>query len=117
METCGFTELAKCFVGKNRKGLAACCRGCWPIFLKQLKIFDYKLIIILGVETLHIFNELAKIRLETGVVAKVAIDNQIYTVLPIYHPSPINPHGQRKNELIFESSEVARLFHPSSGSD
>ena len=111
VETCGFTELAKCFVGKNRKDLAACCWGCWPIFLKQLKASDYKLIIILGVETSHIFNELAKTSLETGIVAKAVIDNQIYAILPIYHPSPINPHGQRKNKLIFESLEGAKLFH------
>ncbi|OGM18850.1 hypothetical protein A2686_02310 [Candidatus Woesebacteria bacterium RIFCSPHIGHO2_01_FULL_38_10] len=59
VEICGFTELAKCFIGKNRKILSSCSKGCWPIFLKQLKSVNYKLIILLGVQTLKIFNKLS----------------------------------------------------------
>ena len=111
VETCGFTELVKCFVGKNRKILASCSQGCWSIFLKQLKSAKYRLIIILGVETMRIFNELTKTNLQTGIISKIVVDNQKYTILPIYHPSPINPHGQRKNKFIFKSQELAKLFH------
>lgn len=103
VEICGFTELAKCFVGKNRKALDKCSLGCWPIFLKQLESIDYKLIIILGVKTLEIFNMLNKTELKTGVLTKTKINGKNYAVLGIYHPSPINPQGQRKNQAIFES--------------
>lgn len=106
VEACGFTELAKCFVGKDRKRLAECSLGCWPIFLQQLKSANYKLIVVLGVETLRIFNSLAGTDLKTGVVSEAILDNNKYSILPIYHPSPINPHGQRKNWLIFESLKV-----------
>ncbi len=103
IEKCGFTELAKCFVGKNRKILDKCSKGCWPIFLKQLKTIDYKLIIILGVKTLEIFNKLCGVELKTGTLSKVKIDSKYYFILPIYHPSPINPHNQKRNQIIFES--------------
>lgn len=103
VETCGFTELAKCFVGKDRKRLANCCRGCWPIFVKQIKLADYKLIIILGVKTLEIFNKINNSDLKTGILSKIEIEDNEYLILPIYHPSPINPHGQRKNRLIFDN--------------
>lgn len=113
VETCGFTELAKCFIGKDRKNLAACCRGCWPIFVKQIKMADYKLIIILGIKILEIFNKINNSDLKTGIMSRVKIDDKEYSVLPIYHPSPINPHGQRKNRLIFKSQEVVKQFCPS----
>jgi len=110
VEECGFTELAKCFVGKNRKVLDKCSAGCWPIFLKQLKTADYKMIIILGVKTLEIFNELCKSELKIGVITKTKIDNKSYSVLPIYHPSPVNPHGQKKNQIIFRSLGKNKLI-------
>ena len=112
VETCGFTELVKCFVGKERKKLFECGRGCWPILLKQLKSAEYKLIIVLGVETLRIFNELAMTHLVMGTISEASINNHKYAVLPIYHPSPINPHGQRKNRLIFEpvKEEINQLI-------
>ncbi|KKR56141.1 MAG: hypothetical protein UT93_C0004G0019 [Candidatus Woesebacteria bacterium GW2011_GWF1_40_24] len=103
VETCGFTELAKCFVGKNRKALERCSLGCWPVFLKQLESIDYKLIIILGVKTLEIFNKLNKTELKTGTLSKTKVNGKDYAILGIYHPSPINPQGQKRNKIIFES--------------
>lgn len=103
VETCGFTELAKCYVGKDRKILEKCCLGCWPIFVKQLESVDYKLIIILGVKTLEVFNKLCNTELKTGTISNVVINKKKYSILGIYHPSPINPHGQAKNQKIFES--------------
>ena len=101
VETCGFTELAKCFVGKNRKALFICSKGCWSIFLKQLRSEDYKLIILLGVQTLTIFNKLANLNLEIGKLQSSQFNGKTYNFLPIYHPSPINPYSFRKNKVIF----------------
>lgn len=103
VEKCGFTELAKCFVGKNRKLLEKCSKSCWPIFLKQLKSADYKTIIILGARTLEIFNRLCKTEIKIGIISKAKIGNKYYFVLAIYHPSPINPYGQKRNQTIFNS--------------
>ena len=77
--------------------------GCWPVFLKQLESIDYKLIIILGVKTLEIFNKLNKTELKTGTLSKTKVNGKDYAILGIYHPSPINPQGQKRNKIIFES--------------
>jgi uracil-DNA glycosylase family 4 len=103
VEKCGFTELAKCFVGKNRNSLFSCSKGCWPIFVKQLESVNYQLIIILGVATLNIFNRLSGLHLKTGQLSDAKINGKKYAVLPIYHPSPINPYSRKKNTLIIKS--------------
>lgn len=102
VEKCGFTELAKCYVGKDRKRLEKCCLGCWQIFVKQLESVNYKVIIILGVETLRIFNKLNNSNLKVGELTKSDVNGKEYWILPIFHPSPINPHGRKKNHTIFE---------------
>jgi len=111
VETCGFTELAKCYVGKNRKILSSCSEGCWPIFLKQLTTEDYKLIILLGVQTLKIFNQLSSLNLEIGKLSKATLDGIKYSFLPIYHPSPRNPYSFNKNQLIFGKQDIIQLFN------
>lgn len=103
VETCGFTELAKCIIGKNRHKLKNCSQKTWPIFTRQLSLLPIKLIILLGVKTTEIFNKLAKTELSIGQISKIVIDNNKYVILPIYHPSPINPHGRKKNQAIFGS--------------
>jgi uracil-DNA glycosylase family 4 len=97
LEECGFTELAKCYIGKNRKSLKECSRKCWPCLMEQTEINDPKVIIILGKTTSDIFSELAKSDLKMGIINKVKLNEKDHLVLPIYHPSPINPHGRRKN--------------------
>jgi uracil-DNA glycosylase family 4 len=101
VEKCGFTELSKCFIGKNRKSLNKCCQLCWPIFIKQLESVNCKLIFILGVKTLEIFNRLCNTTVNTGDLTKIYINGKSYFILPIYHPSPINPYSQKINEKIF----------------
>jgi len=110
VETCGFTELAKCFVGKNRKALFNCSKGCWSIFLKQLGFEDYELIILLGVQTLTVFNKLSNLNLKIGRLSKAILNDKEYYLLPIYHPSPINPYGFKRNHLIFEKQDIKQLL-------
>jgi len=111
VDTCGFTELVKCFVGKNRKILFNCSEGCWSIFLKQLGSEDYKLLILLGMQTLKIFNKLSNLTLEIGGLSKAVLDSKEYSFLPIYHPSPINPYSLKRNQLIFEKIEMKQLLY------
>lgn len=105
VEMCAFTELVKCFVGKDRKLLVSCGEKYWTVFLGQLDSGGYNLVILLGVKTLKIFNKLQGSALETGQLSEIAIGNRSYNILPIYHPSPINPFNHRKNQQIFKDLE------------
>lgn len=98
---CGFTELAKCHVGKDRKLLLSCSRKCWPIFIKQTDLVNSELILLLGIKTLEVFNKISGNTLQVGEIDKVKLGRNNFLILPIYHPSPINPHGKRKNQSIF----------------
>lgn len=101
VKKCGFTELSKCFVGKNRKILGECCRKCWPIFIRQLSLGDYELIITMGVVTADIFGEMIDRELKMGEMEEVEISGKRRKVMPIFHPSPANPWGREKNKKIF----------------
>jgi uracil-DNA glycosylase family 4 len=101
VEICGFTELAKCFVAE-RTELSSCSKKCWPIFLKQIKRKDYKLLIILGVKTTSIFSKLTEKELVVGKITNLKLSGDDYKILPIFHPSPINPTGHKKNTALFK---------------
>lgn len=102
--TCAFTELVKCYVGKNKKLLDECGRKCWPIFKKQLKTYKFRLLITLGVKTLGILNRQLGTQVKIGKLSEIKIEGGAYIVLPIYHPSPANPYNQINNQHIFEKS-------------
>jgi uracil-DNA glycosylase family 4 len=102
VETSGFTELSKCFVSK-RTELETCSTKCWPIFLKQIKPEDYTLLIILGVHTTHILSKILTRTLVVGEMVDLELGGKIYKILPIFHPSPINPTGHSKNKNIFKN--------------
>lgn len=106
VKKCGFTELVKCYVGKNKNKLRICGKDCWPIFLKQLNSVEYKMIIILGVGTLKIFNDLSGLQLEIGNLSKAKLGNKEYVFFPIYHPSPINANNHKKNLQIFDMRKI-----------
>lgn len=112
VETCGFTELVKCFVGKNRHQLGSCAKATWPIFIRQLAKFHPKLVIILGVKTTQILNRLVNGNLRPGTIEEMNLDGNSYRILPLYHPSPINPTGHQKNRQIFAtlSKKLASLI-------
>jgi uracil-DNA glycosylase len=100
VEVCGFTELSKCFVSK-RAELGTCSERCWPIFLKQVASQDYALLLILGVLTTRIFSKQIGTELAIGEIVDVTLEGKTYKVLPIFHPSPVNPTGHAKNIELF----------------
>jgi uracil-DNA glycosylase len=83
--------------------LSQCGEKCWPIFLKQLSFWDFKLIILLGVKTLEIFNKGANLQIKLGTISDQLLNNKRYKMLSIYHPSPIAPYNHKKNIEIFNS--------------
>lgn len=100
VENSGFTELIKCFVS-TRAELPKCGAKCWSLFLKQISSQDYKLLVILGVKTTEILNNLLGKELAIGEFTALNLESREYIVLPIYHPSPVNPTGHKKNLEIF----------------
>lgn len=102
VETSGFTELSKCFVSK-RTELESCGKKCFPIFLNQLRNKNYKLLIILGVQTTKILQKILNQDLPMGEIVDVQLGNKNYKVLPIFHPSPVNPTGHAKNLVLFKN--------------
>ena len=95
-------------MGKNRRQLQSCSQKCWPILLRQLSDAKYKLLIILGVETLRIFNLLAKTDLQIGKLDEATVGKDKYFIIALFHPSPINPTGMMKNKAIWEE-EVPKI--------
>ena len=102
VENSGFTELSKCFVSK-RTELESCGKKCWPIFLNQIKNEDYKLLIILGVQTTHILSKIIDRNLIVGEIVEIELEEKKYKIFPIFHPSPVNPTGHSKNKVLFKS--------------
>lgn len=111
VETSGFTELSKCFVAK-RSELESCSKKCWPIFLNQIEGKEYRLLIILGVLTTKILSKVIDRELIVGEIAEIDLHGKKHKVLPIFHPSPINPTGHAKNVAIFKKlkSEIGRIL-------
>jgi len=108
LENISFTEIAKCFVADNRKILHACASKTWLHFIEQLNYVKPKLIILLGQKTTEIFNFLADTSLEVGVIKEVKLSNQKYFVLPLYHPSPLNPRRVMNVDFIDKNKVLIR---------
>lgn len=98
-----FTECCKCII-EDRKQLEICSQNCKPFLLKQLKNIPCKIILTMGLHpTQALLNK--KIKRYSDYVGKeldFVIDNMKYILLPIYHPSPLNPKGYKMNVPIFE---------------
>ncbi|MDQ3236302.1 MAG: uracil-DNA glycosylase family protein [Actinomycetota bacterium] len=112
VEECGFTELVKCYVGKDRRLLRECGHRCWPVFKRQLEKRNFRFLLLLGAKTLEIFNREADTELRVGELTTVEVSDSRYSVLPIYHPSPINPNNHPNNCAIFNelSGELDALL-------
>ncbi|MEI6053886.1 MAG: uracil-DNA glycosylase family protein [Candidatus Saccharibacteria bacterium] len=108
LENISFTEIAKCFVADNRKILHACASKTWPHFIEQLNYMQPKLIVLLGQKTTEIFNLLASSSLAVGNIQEIELLGKKYTVLPIYHPSPLNPRRVQNVGFVDVNKEKIR---------
>lgn len=98
-----FTECCKCIID-NRKELGKCSNNCKPILYKQLESVPCDIILTMG---LHPTQALLGERIDrfadyVGKEFELNINNRIFTLIPIYHPSPLNPKGYKDNLPIFE---------------
>ncbi len=97
-----FTELCKCTIS-DRSKLHECAQNCLPILKKQLYNINCDIILTMGLHpTQAMLN--TKIKKFSDYVGKhfsISIDNKNFTLIPIYHPSPVNPKGYSGNLKIF----------------
>lgn len=99
VDECAFAELCQKVV-EERKMLRARAKKDWPEFLGHVHYSRCELIIILGVHTSDIFSELSEVSLTMGKIVNIKIEKWKYFILPLYHPSPINPKNATRNRLI-----------------
>ena len=98
-----FTECCKCII-EDRKQLEKCSMNCMPILVEQLSLIPCDIILTMGVHPTQAILQ-TKIKRFSDYVGKefeVFLGNKKYTLIPIYHPSPLNPKGYKENVPIFE---------------
>lgn len=98
-----FTECCKCII-EDRKSLEKCSKNCMPILIEQLKNIPCELILTMGVHPTQALLK-TKIKKFSDYVGKqfdIEFGNKKFKLIPIYHPSPLNPKGYKDNVPIFE---------------
>ena len=98
-----FTECCKCII-ENRKDLEKCSQNCMPILIQQLNTLPCNIIIAMG---MHPTQALLKTKIKkfadyVGKEFNIHLGTKQYTLIPIYHPSPLNPKGYKDNVSIFQ---------------
>ncbi len=97
-----FTECCKCII-EEKSNLDKCSANCMPILIKQLNNIPCKVILTMG---LHPTQALLKTKIKkysdfVGKEFNVVLGKKNFKLIPIYHPSPLNPKGYKNNVNIF----------------
>lgn len=98
-----FTECCKCII-KDRKNLEKCSNNCLPILIEQLNKTPCNLILTMGLHPTQAIMQ-TKIKKFADYVGKefdLTLGTKNYKLIPIYHPSPLNPKGYKDNLPIFD---------------
>lgn len=98
-----FTEACKCHI-PDRKLLKESSVNCLNFLKDQIFELDCKIVISLGEHPSRILIEEPFKRFGdvAGRIFKEQIGDNEILIIPIYHPSPINPKGYKLNVPIFE---------------
>ena len=98
-----FTECCKCII-EDRKNLERCSKNCMPILIEQLNSLPCNIILTMGMHpTQAIMNtKIDKFSSVVGKTFNITLGSKNYILIPIYHPSPLNPKGYKDNVPIFE---------------
>ena len=103
LEECAFTEIAKCYIGKNRKQLSNCGLACAEHLVMQIRRSNPSIILSLGVITRDVLENIFGTDLPMGELREISNGAKTYRFLSLYHPSPANPFGHAKNIAILMS--------------
>lgn len=98
-----FTECCKCVID-DRKTLPRCSANCLPILSRQLSDLPCDIIVTMGLAPTQVLlgRKVDKFADVVGRVFDIELNGRSYRLLPIYHPSPLNPKGYKNNVPIFE---------------
>ncbi len=98
-----FTECCKCII-ENRNNLEKCSANCMPILIEQLNLLPCDVIITMGLHPTQAIlqTKIKKFADYVGKEFEISLGNKKYKLIPIYHPSPLNPKGYKDNVAIFE---------------
>lgn len=98
-----FTECCKCII-EDRKVLPRCSANCLPILSRQLSDLPCDVIVTMGLAPTQVLlgYKVGKFADVVGRVFDIELNGRGYRLLPIYHPSPLNPKGYKDNVPIFE---------------
>lgn len=99
-----FTECCKCII-EDRSKLEKCSNNCMPILIEQLNNIPCNVILTMGLHPTQALLQ-TKIKKFADYVGKefnITLGAKTYKLIPIYHPSPLNPKGYKDNVPIFEN--------------
>lgn len=98
-----FTECCKCVI-TDRSKLEKCSKNCMPILAEQLNDIPCETILTMGVHPTQaiLHTKIKKFADYVGKEFDIFIGQKKYKLIPIYHPSPLNPKGYKENIPIFE---------------
>ena len=98
-----FTECCKCII-EDRKTLERCSENCMPILVEQLSELPCDIILTMGLHPTQAIlkTKIAKFADYVGKEFDITLGSRKYKLIPIYHPSPLNPKGFKDNVPIFE---------------
>ncbi len=98
-----FTEFCKCII-EDRKDLEKCSINCRSILIKQLNKLPCNIVLTMGLHPTQAILQ-TKIKKFADFVGKefdIQLGDRKYKIIPIYHPSPLNPKGYKDNVPIFD---------------
>lgn len=98
-----FTEACKCHI-PDRKLLKYASSNCLKYLEEQIKELKCKIVITLGEHPTRILidEHYKKFGDVAGKIFNKQINDFEVLIIPVYHPSPINPNGYKLNVSIFE---------------
>jgi uracil-DNA glycosylase family 4 len=102
-----FTEACKCHI-PNRKHLKEVSKTCSKFLEEQIEELNSRIIVPLGEHPTRILlsQDFKNFKEVVGKVFHKQINNKEILIIPIYHPSPINPKGYKNNVSIFEEIKI-----------
>lgn len=98
---CSFTEICKCELG-SRADLVVVGQKCMPRLRQQIVDIKPRLVITLGVVSNALFAQEYVIECDVGKL--VALED--FNYLPLWHTSPANPQGVRRNAALLSQLHI-----------
>lgn len=98
-----FTECCKCTI-ENRNELEKCSNNCKQILYEQLASIPCEIILTMGLHPTQALlgKKINRFSDYVGKEFELNINGKAFKLIPIYHPSPLNPKGYKDNVPILE---------------